>query len=186
MPNFSSAGLRWSRENRACRSTGWGTLLHGVEDLAVHKGITNGEHASTADNPDFQAADVALSYVYARRLLDAVRNALGQDGFDRLRNHDGEGKLGFFEKHRKEIHPRGLGHRQLHVSEYKAAGKKYKTIKPRSRACPMGPGSGAVPGTGDDPDAPDHLDESDVSLPLPGVRPIPIGGSRCSNRSPPV
>ena len=31
-----------------------GYLLHGVEDLAVHIGITNGEHASTADNPDYQ------------------------------------------------------------------------------------------------------------------------------------
>jgi hypothetical protein len=84
-----------------------GYALHGVEDLAVHKGITNGEHAASEVSPDFQAADVALSGVYARRMLDAVRNALGQKGFDRLRNHDGEGRLGFREKHREGIHPRG-------------------------------------------------------------------------------
>ena len=75
-----------------------GYALHGIEDLAVHKGITNGEHASAANNPDFEAADVALSYVYARRMLDAVRSALGQDGFDRLRNHDGDGQAGPFRK----------------------------------------------------------------------------------------
>jgi len=106
-----------------------GYMLHGVEDLAVHKGITNGEHASTTANPDYQAADIALSYVYARRMLDAVRNALGQDGFDRLRNHDGEGKLSFSEKHRKDIHPKGWDI-DNHFNEYKAAGIKYKTIKP--------------------------------------------------------
>ena len=89
-----------------------GYTLHGVEDLAVHKGITNGEHASATDNPDYQAADVALSYVYARRMLDAARNALGQDGFDRLRNHDGDGKLSFVEKHREGHPPQGLGYRQ--------------------------------------------------------------------------
>jgi pimeloyl-ACP methyl ester carboxylesterase len=106
-----------------------GYALHGVEDLAVHKGITNGEHASTSESPDFQAADVALSSVYARRMLDAVRNALGQDNFDRLRNHDGEGKLSFSEKHRKDIHPGGwdIDNRS---GEYRAAGKKYKTIDP--------------------------------------------------------
>jgi hypothetical protein len=106
-----------------------GYVLHGVEDLAVHQGITNGEHASTTDSPDFQAADVALSSVYARRMLDAARNALGQRGFDRLRNHDGDGKLSFFEKRRKEIHPGGWDI-DNHFSEYEAAGKKYKTIKP--------------------------------------------------------
>lgn len=106
-----------------------GYALHAVEDLAVHRGITNGEHACTEDNPDFQAADVALSYVYARRMLDAVRNALGQDGFDRLRNHSGDGKLSFKEKHRKGIHPGGwdIDNRS---GEYKAAGKRYGTIKP--------------------------------------------------------
>jgi pimeloyl-ACP methyl ester carboxylesterase len=107
-----------------------GYVLHAVEDLAVHKGITNGEHASMTANPDFQAEDVALSYVYARRMLDAVRNALGQDGFDRLRNHDGEGKLSFFEKHQKEIHPGGWD-LDNHMIEYEAAGKKYTTIKPK-------------------------------------------------------
>lgn len=106
-----------------------GYALHGVEDLAVHKGITNGEHASTTNNPDYQAADVALSYVYARRMLDAVRSALGQDGFDRLRNHDGDGRLNFIEKHRKGIHPEGWDI-DNHFSEYEAAGKRYKTIKP--------------------------------------------------------
>jgi pimeloyl-ACP methyl ester carboxylesterase len=106
-----------------------GYVLHGVEDLAVHKGITNGEHACTTDSPDYQAADVALSSVYARRMLDAVRNALGQQGFDRLRNHDGDGKLSFIEKHRKEIHPGGWDIDNL-SGQYKAAGIKYKTIKP--------------------------------------------------------
>ncbi len=107
-----------------------GYALHGVEDLAVHKGITNGEHASTADNPDFQAADVALSYVYARRVLDAFRNAVGQDNFDRLRNHDGDGKLSFFEKHRKDIHPEGWDI-DTRLGEYKAAGERYLTITPK-------------------------------------------------------
>jgi Clostripain family len=106
-----------------------GYALHAVEDLAVHKGITNGEHASTADNPDFQAADVALSYVYARRMLDAVRNAVGQKASDRLRNHAGDGKLGFFEKHRKGIHPGGWDI-DTRSGEYKAAGRRYKTITP--------------------------------------------------------
>lgn len=107
-----------------------GTLLHGVEDLAVHQGITNGEHASTTDNPDFGAADVALAYVYARRVLDAVRNALGQEGFDRLRNHDGEGKLSFFEKHRKDVYPNGWDIDNCY-NEYDTAGKQYPSIKPR-------------------------------------------------------
>jgi pimeloyl-ACP methyl ester carboxylesterase len=106
-----------------------GYALHGIEDLSVHKGITNGEHAAATNNPDYEAADVALSYVYARRVLDCVRNALGQDAFDRLRNHDGEGKLSFFEKHRKGVHPGGWD-LDNHFSEYQAAGKKYKTIRP--------------------------------------------------------
>ncbi|HSR11978.1 MAG TPA: hypothetical protein VLS90_11105, partial [Thermodesulfobacteriota bacterium] len=84
-----------------------GYALHGIEDLAVHKGITNGEHASSANNPDYEAADVALSYVYARRMLDAARDALGQDGFDSLRNHSGDGRLGIFEKRARGVHPRG-------------------------------------------------------------------------------
>lgn len=109
-----------------------GYALHGVEDLAVHKGITNGEHASTQNNPDFQAADVALSYVYARRMLDAVRNALGQDGFDSLRNHHGDGKLGYWEKIEKNIHPKGLDI-DNHIGDYWAAGTRYKTIKPAPR-----------------------------------------------------
>ncbi len=107
-----------------------GYALHGIEDLAVHKGITNGEHASAADNPDFEAADVALSYVYARRMLDEARSALGQDGFDRLRNHDGDGSLGPFEKRSKEIHPGGWDI-DNGILDYKAAGKRYKTIKPK-------------------------------------------------------
>ncbi len=107
-----------------------GYALHGVEDLAVHKGITNGEHASTADNPDFQAGDVALSYVYARRVLDAFRDAVGQDNFDRLRNHDGDGKLGFLEKRRKDIHPEGWDI-DTRLGDYKAAGERYVTITPR-------------------------------------------------------
>jgi hypothetical protein len=107
-----------------------GYALHGVEDLAVHKGITNGEHASMMDNPDYQATDVALSSVYARRMLDAVRNGLGHDNFNRLRNHDGEGKLSFLEKHRKNIHPGGWDI-DSRISEYKSAGKKYKTIRPK-------------------------------------------------------
>ncbi len=107
-----------------------GYALHGVEDLAVHKGITNGEHASMAENPDYQAADVALSYVYARRMLDAVRNALGQDNFDRLRNHDGDGKLSFWEKHGREIHPKGWDI-DNHFTEYEASGKRYRAIDPR-------------------------------------------------------
>jgi pimeloyl-ACP methyl ester carboxylesterase len=107
-----------------------GYALHSVEDLAVHKGITNGEHASTTDNPDFQAADVALSYVYARRMLDAVRNALGQQGFDRLRNHDGEGKLGYWEKHQEEIHPGGWDI-DTHLIEYETSGRRYSTIEPK-------------------------------------------------------
>ncbi len=106
-----------------------GYMLHGVEDLAVHKGITNGEHASAASNPDFGAADVALSYVYARRALDAVRNALGQDQFDQLRNHHGGGKLSFFEKHQTDIHPKGWDLDNC-FGEYDAAGKKYETLKP--------------------------------------------------------
>ena len=118
-------------KNNARLSLYWlGYALHGVEDLAVHRGITNGEHASTSDNPDYHAEDIALSYVYARRTLDAVRNALGQDGFDSLRNHSGEGKLGFLEKHRKEIHPGGWDIDNC-ISEYNAAGKNYKTIKPK-------------------------------------------------------
>jgi pimeloyl-ACP methyl ester carboxylesterase len=107
-----------------------GYALHGVEDLAVHAGITNGEHASTAANPDYGAADVALSSVYARRLLDAVRNALGQDGFDCLRNHDGEGKLGPLEKRQRDIHPGGWD-LDNGIGDYRAAGKKYLTIKPK-------------------------------------------------------
>ncbi len=106
-----------------------GYALHGVEDLAVHKGMTNGEHAAAKDSPDYQAADVALSYVYARRMLDAVRNALGQEAFDRLRNHDGDGKLGFLEKRDKNVHPGGWDI-DNHLSEYYAAGDKYKTIVP--------------------------------------------------------
>jgi pimeloyl-ACP methyl ester carboxylesterase len=106
-----------------------GYMLHGVEDLAVHKGITNGEHASTTKNTDYQPADIALSAVYARRILDAVRNALGQDQFDLLRNHNGEGKFGFWEKHQDGIHPGGwdIDNR---MGEYKAAGEQYKKIRP--------------------------------------------------------
>jgi pimeloyl-ACP methyl ester carboxylesterase len=107
-----------------------GYALHSIEDLAVHKGITNGEHASATDNPDYQAADVALSYVYARRMLDAVRNGLGQDGFDRLRNHEGPGKLSFWEKHRRYIHPKGWDI-DNHFAEYSSAGKRYVAIDPR-------------------------------------------------------
>ncbi|OPY79100.1 MAG: Clostripain family protein [Syntrophorhabdus sp. PtaU1.Bin058] len=106
-----------------------GYLLHSVEDLAVHKGITNGEHASTKDNPDYKPGDVALSYVYARRALEAVRNGVGQEGFDSLRNHDGEGRLGFFEKRDNDIHPGGWDI-DNEFSGYSAAGKKYKTINP--------------------------------------------------------
>ena len=106
-----------------------GYALHGVEDLAVHKGITNGEHASTSENPDFQAVDVALSFSYARRLLDTVYNALGQKRFDYLRNHSGGGLLTIFEKNQADIHPEGwdLNNR---YGEYKAAGEKYININP--------------------------------------------------------
>jgi pimeloyl-ACP methyl ester carboxylesterase len=107
-----------------------GYALHGIEDLAVHKGITNGEHASAKDNPDLNADDVALSYVYSRRMLDAVRNALGQDGFDRLRNYDGDGKLSFWEKHDKNVHPSGWDI-DNHFTEYSSAGDRYKKIRPR-------------------------------------------------------
>jgi hypothetical protein len=106
-----------------------GYTFHGVEDLAVHQGITNGEHAAALESPDVQAENVALSYVYARRLLDAVRNSLGQEGFDRLRNYSGEGKLGFFEKHDKDIHPKGWDI-DNNINDYKDAGKKYKKIRP--------------------------------------------------------
>ena len=107
-----------------------GYMLHGVEDLAVHKGITNGQHAAAVQNPDYEPADIALSYVYARRVLDAVRNALGQEGYDRLRNHHGDGKLSVFEKHSEDIHPDGWDI-DNHFHEYEEAGKKYKTIRPR-------------------------------------------------------
>jgi pimeloyl-ACP methyl ester carboxylesterase len=119
-------------ENRDERmSLYWlGYALHGIEDLAVHKGITNGEHASAKDNPDFHPSDVALSYVYARRMLDAIRNGLGQDGFDRLRNYDGEGKLSYWEKHSEDVHPAGWDIDD-HFREYEAAGERYSDIRPK-------------------------------------------------------
>jgi pimeloyl-ACP methyl ester carboxylesterase len=126
---FQQCWAALEKENPRLSIYWLGYMLHSIEDLAVHIGITNGEHASTSDNPDFKSADVALSYVYARRALDVVRNALGQDGFDLLRNHDGDGKLGFFEKHRKEIHPKGWDIDDC-LADYYAAGKRYKTIKP--------------------------------------------------------
>jgi len=107
-----------------------GYALHGIEDLAVHQGITNGEHASAKDNPDFQAEDVALSYVYARRMLDTVRNALGQNGFDSLRNFNGQGKFSFLEKHNKKIHPGGWDI-DNHFDEFNQAGKKYEELDPK-------------------------------------------------------
>lgn len=120
------------KENERLALYWLGYALHGVEDLAAHKGITNGEHASTTDNPDFQAADVALSYVYARRVLDAVRNALGQDRFDLLRNYRGEGKLSYWEKLGDEVHPGGLDI-DNHLADYWAAGRAYKIIKPKPK-----------------------------------------------------
>ncbi|MHB8772756.1 MAG: clostripain-related cysteine peptidase [Syntrophales bacterium] len=104
--------------------------LHGVEDLAVHAGITNGEHASAAARPDHEAADIALSSVYARRLLDAVRSGLGQEGFDRLRNHSGDGRFGFSEKRQRGIHLRGWD-LDDGIGDYSAAGKRYAARKPK-------------------------------------------------------
>lgn len=109
-----------------------GYILHGVEDLAVHKGITNGEHASMRDNPDYNDADVKLTYVYAQHVLGAVQSALGQQRFDNLRNYNGEGKLSLFEKKGKEIHPKGWDIDNC-LNEYKAAGKRYKSIIERVR-----------------------------------------------------
>jgi pimeloyl-ACP methyl ester carboxylesterase len=109
-----------------------GYALHGIEDLAVHAGMTNGEHASAPVSPDYQAVDVALSSVYARRLLDAARNALGQDNFDRLRNHDGEGRLSFVEKRRKQVHPKGWDIDNC-LDSYKKAGRMYTTIDPKPK-----------------------------------------------------
>jgi hypothetical protein len=58
------------------------------------------------------------------------RKALGQQGFDRLRNYDGDGKLSVSEKHRGDIHPGGLDI-DNHLFEYEASGNRYNTIQPK-------------------------------------------------------
>ncbi|HEV8322620.1 MAG TPA: alpha/beta fold hydrolase [Myxococcota bacterium] len=108
-----------------------GYLLHAVEDLAPHAGRTNEEHAAEeaqGDNPDHDPAAVELARHYGFRMLRAVRDSLGGDAFDLMRNWTGEGTLTPKEKRALLGHGRDVGPGPLLA--YKKAGAAYAALDP--------------------------------------------------------
>lgn len=75
-----------------------GYALHGVQDLASHGGITNGEHAGMSNSPDEDPGLVQLAVSFTLEFLRWTKTWLGREAFDLLRNYRGEGHLSKEEK----------------------------------------------------------------------------------------
>ncbi len=76
-----------------------GYLLHGIEDLAPHGGMTNREHHHLGAVPDRNPVSIALARSYAERFLRGLVDAIGPASFDSLRNWRGDSSV---PKSRKE------------------------------------------------------------------------------------
>jgi len=108
-----------------------GYVLHGLQDLGPHGGMPNPEHAaldSLNQSPDQDASSVQLSQYYTHEFLRHVREVLGEDNFDLLRNWDGDGNLSKSEK--KSLFGHGWDLSIGAVIEFKKSGEKYLTMTP--------------------------------------------------------
>ncbi|USN53737.1 MAG: hypothetical protein H6760_01030 [Candidatus Nomurabacteria bacterium] len=70
-----------------------GFAIHLIQDLAVHQGMTNEEHAvrtlSLFFNPDWNLRDYARARKLLRRFMDALHQKIGDEAFDELRQSAG-------------------------------------------------------------------------------------------------
>ncbi|MBP1735402.1 MAG: putative peptidase, partial [Deltaproteobacteria bacterium] len=108
-----------------------GYVLHGMQDLGPHGGMANPEHAaldSLDQSPDEDASSVQLSRYYTQEFLRHIREALGQTGFDLLRNWDGDGNLSKSEK--EDLFGHGWDLSVEAVLEFKKGGEKYLAMSP--------------------------------------------------------
>ena len=108
-----------------------GYVLHGIQDLGPHGGMPNPEHAaldSLNQSPDEDSNSVQLSRYYTQEFLRHTRETLGDDGFDLLRNWDGDGNLSKSEK--ENLFGHGWDLSVEAVMEFKKGGEKYLEMSP--------------------------------------------------------
>lgn len=108
-----------------------GYVLHGIQDLGPHGGMPNPEHAAldlTDQSPDDDAGSIQLSRYYTQEFFRHIREALGEDQFDLLRNWDGEGNLTKGEKGNLFGHGWDLSIEA--VKQFKDGGKIYLDTSP--------------------------------------------------------
>jgi hypothetical protein len=108
-----------------------GYVLHGIQDLGPHGGITNPEHAaldSQKKSPDDDNNSIQLSRYYTQEFLRHIREVIGKNNFDVLRNWDGDGNLSKSEKEALFGHGWDLSIEA--VIEYKKSGKHYIATTP--------------------------------------------------------
>ncbi len=127
--NFRKCVLALAAKNTRLALYWLGYMLHGIEDLAVHMGITNGEHAARKISPDHVRANIKFAFEYARQAMGAVRSALGESEFSLLQEHRGDKGYDKPEK-LAAIHPKGWDIEDT-FGEYRIAGEKYQKMSPK-------------------------------------------------------
>jgi hypothetical protein len=114
-----------------------GHVLHGIQDLATHKGITNAQHAYVSrlfgkkNDPDHDPANRAKAIEYSQRYLHALKKKHG-DIFGKLSKYQGmtllqdklmpDEKAGLLGKDGWDLTPTAF-------TEYSALAGKYRKIK---------------------------------------------------------
>jgi hypothetical protein len=120
-----------SRKNTRLSLYWLGYALHGIQDLGPHGGMPNPEHSaldSQSQSPDEDSNSTQLSRYFTHEFLRHIREVLGEDQFDLLRNWDGDGCLAKSEKENLFGHGWDLSIKA--VKEFKESGKKYLTTNP--------------------------------------------------------
>ena len=108
-----------------------GYTLHGIQDLGPHGGIPNPEHAaldSQGQSPDKDPNSVQLSRYYTHEFLRHIREVLGKDQFDLLRNWDGDGNLSKSEK--TSLFGHGWDLSVKAAMEFRKGGEKWLNMTP--------------------------------------------------------
>lgn len=108
-----------------------GYVLHAIQDLGPHGGMSNPEHAaldSLDQSPDDDPGSIQVSRYYSHEFLRHVREVGGEKAFDSLRNWDSHGNLSVREK--KNIHGHGWDLSLEAVMDYRKGGEKYLSLSP--------------------------------------------------------
>lgn len=116
-----------------------GYVLHGIQDLATHQGITNAQHSYVSklfgkkEDPDHNPENGKRAKEYSERFMDFLRRRYPQT-HKKLLGYQGQGGIWPWEKllpgeKRRLLHKEGWDLTPAAFIEYSTLNKKYEKIK---------------------------------------------------------